>query len=157
MTPEGSTRAGPMRRALFEAEAAAARGEVPVGAVVTGPDGTVLAAEGNRVEALNDPTAHAEILALRRAAAVLGTPRLVGCDLHVTLEPCPMCAAAIGLARVRRLYFGAVDVKGGGVENGPRLFSSPACHHRPEVIGGVEDRAASLLLRGFFQSLRDGG
>lgn len=143
-----------MARALAEARAAAGRGEVPVGAVVTGPDGTILAAEGNRVEELSDPTAHAELLALRAAGRVLGTPRLVGCDLWVTLEPCPMCAYALALARIRRLYYGAEDPKMGGVDHGPRLFASPACHHRPEVYGGIGERPAAELLRGFFRDRR---
>jgi tRNA(Arg) A34 adenosine deaminase TadA len=144
----------PMDRALAEARAAAARGEVPVGAVVLGPDGTVLAAAGNRVEELSDPTAHAEILALRAAAAARGEPRLPDCDLVVTLEPCPMCAAAIALFRVRRLVFGAYDPKGGGVEHGPRVFSHPTCHHRPEVIGGVAEGEAAALLKAFFADRR---
>ena len=143
-----------MARALAEAEAAAARGEVPVGAVVTGPDGTVLAAAGNRVEELNDPSAHAEILAIRAAAAKIGSPRLIDCDLHVTLEPCPMCAQAISFARIRRLVFGAYDPKGGGVEHGPRIYSQPTCHHAPEVVGGVEESRAGDLLRKFFQDRR---
>lgn len=143
-----------MARALAEAEAAAARGEVPVGAVVTGPDGAVLAAAGNRVEELHDPSAHAEILAIRAAAVTLGSPRLIGCDLHVTLEPCPMCAQAISFARIRRLVFGAYDPKGGGVEHGPRIYGQPTCHHMPEVIGGVEESRAGDLLRKFFQDRR---
>jgi tRNA(adenine34) deaminase len=143
-----------MARALAEAEAAAARGEVPVGAVVTGPDGTVLAAAGNRVEELNDPSAHAEVLAIRAAAAKIGSPRLIDCDLHVTLEPCPMCAQAISFARIRRLVFGAYDPKGGGVEHGPRIYSQPTCHHAPEVVGGVEESRAGDLLRSFFQDRR---
>lgn len=143
-----------MTRALAEAEAAAERGEVPVGAVVTGPDGALLAAAGNRVEELSDPTAHAEILAIRVAAEKLGSPRLIGCDLHVTLEPCPMCAQAISFARIRRLIFGAYDPKGGGVEHGPRIYSQPTCHHAPEVIGGVEENRASDMLRKFFQYRR---
>lgn len=144
----------PMALALAEAEAAAARGEVPVGAVVTDAGGRVLAVAGNRVEELNDPSAHAEILAIRAAARILGTPRLIDCDLHVTLEPCPMCATAIGFARIRRLVFGAYDPKGGGVEHGPRIFTQPTCHHRPEVVGGVEERRAGELLRTFFQDRR---
>jgi tRNA(adenine34) deaminase len=144
----------PMRRALAEARAAAARGEVPVGAVVLGPDGKVIAAAGNRVEELADPTAHAEILALRAASALRGEPRLPDCDLVVTLEPCPMCAAAIALFRVRRLAFGAYDPKGGGVEHGPRVFSHPTCHHRPEVVGGVEEGEAAALLKAFFAARR---
>ncbi|MEQ8331702.1 nucleoside deaminase [Nisaea sp.] len=143
-----------MARALAEAEAAAARGEVPVGAVVTGPDGAVLAVAGNRVEELADPSAHAEILAIRAASAKIGSPRLIDCDLHVTLEPCPMCAQAISFARIRRLVFGAYDPKGGGVEHGPRIYSQPTCHHAPEVIGGVEESRAGDLLRKFFQDRR---
>ncbi|WP_245577488.1 nucleoside deaminase [Nisaea denitrificans] len=143
-----------MARALAEAEAAAARGEVPVGAVVTGPDGAVLSAAGNRVEELSDPSAHAEILAIRAAAAKIGAPRLIDCDLHVTLEPCPMCATAISFARIRRLVFGAYDPKGGGVEHGPRIYGQPTCHHMPEVIGGVEESRAGDLLRKFFQDRR---
>jgi tRNA(Arg) A34 adenosine deaminase TadA len=144
-----------MTLALREAEHAAARGEVPVGAVVVDPvGGEVLARAGNRIEALNDPTAHAEILAIRKAAAAAGAPRLEGCDLYVTLEPCAMCAAAISFARIRRLYFGAYDPKGGGVEHGARFFQQPTCHHAPEVYGGLEEsRAAELLLK-FFQERR---
>lgn len=144
----------PMARALAEAEAAAARGEVPVGAVVTDVDGQVLAAAGNRVEELNDPSAHAEILAIRAAAAKIGAPRLVECDLYVTLEPCPMCATAISFARIRRLVFGAYDPKGGGVEHGPRIYHQPTCHHQPEVVGGLEERRAGDLLRDFFRDRR---
>ena len=143
----------PMARALDEARAAAARGEVPVGAVVT--DGNrVIAAAGNRTEELSDPTAHAEMLALRAAARTLGNPRLAGCDLYVTLEPCPMCAQAIALFRVRRLYFGAADPKGGGVEHGPRIFHQPTCHHAPEVYGGLSEREAGELLKDFFRARR---
>ena len=144
----------PMQIALDEARAAAARDEVPVGAVVLGPDGTVLAQAGNRVEAEHDASAHAELLALRLAAARLGTPRLVGCDLFVTLEPCPMCAAACSHFRIRRLVFGAYDPKGGGVEHGARVFAQPSCLHRPEVVGGVRETEAGELLRGFFSKLR---
>jgi len=143
-----------MALALAEARAAAARGEVPVGAVVLGPDGAVLAAAGNRVEELADPTAHAELLALRAAAAARGEPRLPECDLVVTLEPCPMCAAAIALFRIRRLVFGAYDPKGGGVEHGPRIFAQPTCTHRPEVVGGVAEAEAASLLRAFFAARR---
>lgn len=143
-----------MARALAEARAAAGRGEVPVGAVVIGPDGAVLAAAGNRVEERADPTAHAELLALRAAAAARGEPRLPDCDLFVTLEPCPMCAAAIALFRIRRLVFGAYDPKGGGVEHGPRVFSHATCLHRPEVVGGVEEAEAAALLRAFFAARR---
>lgn len=143
-----------MEIAFEEARAAAARGEVPVGAVVVGPDGTAIARAGNRTEQDCDASAHAELLALREAGRVLGTPRLTECDLFVTLEPCPMCAAAIGLFRIRRLVFGAYDAKGGGVEHGPRLFASPACQHRPEVVGGVREMEAAELLRAFFQARR---
>jgi tRNA(adenine34) deaminase len=143
-----------MALALAEAEAAAERGEVPVGAVLLDSEGSVLAISGNQVERDHDPTAHAEMLVLRAAAARLGLTRLAGCDLYVTLEPCPMCAAAIGLARVRRLYFGAYDPKGGGVEHGPRMFDQPTCHHRPEIYGGIAERIASELLRNFFAARR---
>jgi tRNA(adenine34) deaminase len=144
----------PMALALAEAEAAAARGEVPVGAVLVDPEGSVLAAAGNRVEADRDPTAHAEMLVLRAGAARLGAKHLAGCDLYVTLEPCAMCAAAIGLARLRRLYFGAYDPKGGAVEHGPRLFDHPTTHYRPEIYGGIEERHAGELLRAFFRDRR---
>jgi tRNA(adenine34) deaminase len=143
-----------MALALQEAEAAAAAGEVPVGAVVVAADGTVLARDRNRIEALNDPTAHAEILAIRAAAARKGSPRLTGCDLYVTLEPCPMCATAASFARLRRVYFGADDPKGGGVEHGPRIFASPSCHHRPEVYGGIAASRSAELLRRFFRARR---
>ena len=145
----------PMDLALKEARAAAARGEVPVGAAVLAPDGTVLAQAGNRTEADRDASAHAEMLALRAAARRLGRPRLVGCVLVATLEPCPMCAAALVHFRVRRLVFGAYDPKGGGVEHGPRVFEAPGCLHRPEVVGGVRERECGALLRGFFRGLRD--
>ena len=145
-----------MERALLEAEQAAARGEVPVGAVLIGPDGALLAAAGNRVEELSDPTAHAELLALREGARRLGTPRLVACDLYVTLEPCPMCAQAISFARIRRLYYGAGDPKGGGVAHGPRIFASSSCHHAPEVYGGIGERRAAELLQQFFRTRRTG-
>lgn len=144
----------PMDQALAEARAAAARGEVPVGAVVLGSDGTVLARAGNRTEADRDASAHAELLALREAARRLGTPRLAGCDLVVTLEPCPMCAAALAHFRIRRVVFGAYDPKGGGVEHGPRVFDAPGCLHRPEVVGGVQETECAALLRMFFQGLR---
>jgi tRNA(adenine34) deaminase len=142
-----------MEMALDEARAAAARGEVPVGAVVV-VDGRVVATAGNRTGERIDPTAHAEVLAIRQAASALGVPRLDGCDLYVTLEPCPMCAAAISLAHVRRLYFGAYDAKSGGVEHGPRIFSHPTCHHRPEVIGGLDETRCGELLKEFFQERR---
>ena len=143
-----------MQRALAQARQAGARGEVPIGAVIIGPDGAILAQEGNRTEQLNDPTAHAEMLAIRAAAAKLGAPRLIDCDIYVTLEPCPMCAQAISFARLRRLYFGAADAKGGGVEHGPRIFAQPTCHHRPELYGGIEENAAAALLRDFFKQRR---
>jgi tRNA(adenine34) deaminase len=144
-----------MKLALAEAAAAAALGEVPVGAVlVDGVTGDVLAAAGNQVENAPDPTGHAELLVLRAASAKRGSPRLTECDLYVTLEPCPMCAQAISFARVRRLYFGASDIKGGGVENGPRIFSQSSCHHRPEVYGGIEEGAAAEMLRQFFAARR---
>ncbi len=145
---------GHMLAALAEAEAAAARGEVPVGAVLVGPDGAVLAKAGNRTRELSDPTAHAEMLAVRAACAALGSERLTGCDLYVTLEPCPMCATAISFARIRRLYFGAADPKGGGVEHGPRIFNQPSCHHAPQVYGGIAESQAGELLRTFFAARR---
>jgi tRNA(Arg) A34 adenosine deaminase TadA len=148
------TAASPMLRALAEAEAAAALGEVPVGAALVDRDGRILAAAGNRVEADRDPTAHAEMLVLRAGAARLGSARLPECDLWVTLEPCAMCAAAIALARLRRLYFGAYDPKVGAVEHGPRLFGQPTTHHRPEIYGGIEERRARELLRAFFRARR---
>ena len=144
----------PMELALDEARAAAARGEVPVGAVLTGPDGAVIARAGNRTEALHDASAHAEILVLRAAAALRASPRLMDCDLTVTLEPCPMCAGAIGLFRIRRLIFGAYDPKGGGVEHGPRVFETAGALHRPEVIGGVREGESAALLRAFFEARR---
>lgn len=144
----------PMDKALAAARAAGARGEVPIGCVIVGPDGAVLAEAGNRTEALKDPTAHAELLAIRAAAATLGSPRLVGCDLYVTLEPCPMCAQAISFARLRRVYWGAADPKGGGIEQGPRIFDQPTCHHRPDLYPGVGEREAGELLRSFFRDRR---
>jgi tRNA(Arg) A34 adenosine deaminase TadA len=147
----------PMMLALAEAEAARARDEVPVGAVLVDGGGFVIAAAGNRVEADRDPTAHAEMLALRAGAARLGAKHLAQCDLYVTLEPCAMCAAAIGLARLRRLYFGAYDPKGGAIEHGPRLFEQPTTHHRPEIYGGIEERRAGDLLRAFFRDRRRPG
>lgn len=146
---------GYMARALAQAESAARSGEVPVGAVVMhAPSGRILAESGNRVETDCDPTAHAEMLVIRAAARVLGAPRLVDCDLYVTLEPCAMCAQAIAHARLRRLVFGAYDPKGGGVEHGARVFEQATCHHRPEVVGGVEERAAAGLLKAFFATRR---
>lgn len=143
----------PMRLALDEAAAAAQAGEVPVGAVVTRGD-AVIATGRNRMRDLSDPTAHAEIVALRKAAKALGSERLDGCDLWVTLEPCAMCAGAMALARVRRLYFGAADAKGGAVLNGPRLFGQPTCHHAPEVYPGIGEAVAASLLRDFFKARR---
>jgi len=143
-----------MERALHEARLAAERGEVPIGAVIVGPDGAILAAVGNRTEEARDPTAHAEMLAIRAAAAKLDAPRLVDCDLYVTLEPCPMCAQAISFARIRRLYWGAPDPKGGGVEHGPRIFDQLTCHHRPELYPGVGESEAGELLRTFFRQRR---
>lgn len=144
-----------MDRALTEAQAAAERGETPVGAVVVAPDGAVLAAAGNRVRESTDPSAHAEMLALRAAARAFGSERLTGCDLYVTLEPCPMCAGAISLARIRRLYYGAADPKTGGVDHGARVFAHPTCHHAPEVYGGIAEAECAALLRQFFQARRD--
>jgi tRNA(adenine34) deaminase len=149
-----STANAPMSLALEEAFAAAARGEVPVGAVVTGPDGRVLSRAGNQVEKLNDAAAHAELLAMRAAAALLGQTRLQGCDLWVTLEPCPMCAGAASLFRVRRVLFGAYDAKGGAIEHGPRLFQAPGCLHVPEVVGGVQEAACAAPLKAFFVARR---
>ena len=143
-----------MEIALAEARLAATRGEVPVGAVVVGPDGGVLARAGNAVEAAHDAAAHAELLALRAAAGRRGEARLPDCDLFVTLEPCPMCAQAISFFRIRRLVFGAYDPKGGGVEHGAQVFDAPSCHHRPEVVGGVRESEAAALLRGFFAERR---
>ena len=140
--------------ALDEARQAATRGEVPVGAVIVGPDGRALTSTGNRIEELNDPTAHAEVLAIREAAANLQSPRLIDCDLYVTLEPCAMCAQAISLARVRRLVFAAYDPKGGGVEHGARVFSHTTCHHAPEVVGGVMESDAAQMLKQFFKARR---
>jgi tRNA(Arg) A34 adenosine deaminase TadA len=144
----------PLEIAFDEAERAAARGEIPVGAVLRGPDGQTIAAAGNEVEASHDPTAHAEMVVLRAAARLLGTPRLEGCELFVTLEPCAMCASAIALARIRRVVFAAYDAKGGGVDHGPRIFSQPTCHHRPEVVGGVQAERAEKLLKAFFAPRR---
>jgi tRNA(adenine34) deaminase len=143
----------PMRRAFEEARAAAADGEVPVGAVVT-RDGAVISAGRNRMRAANDPTAHAEMVAMRAAAAALGAPRLDGCDLWVTLEPCAMCAGAIALARIGRLYFAAADPKGGAVLHGPRLFALPTCHHAPEVYSGMGETESGEMLREFFRKRR---
>jgi tRNA(adenine34) deaminase len=142
-----------MQLALDEARAAAAAGEVPVGCVVV-RDGQVIARAGNRTLAERDPTAHCEMLAIRAAARTLQSERLGDCDLYVTLEPCPMCAAAISFARIRRLYYGAADPKGGAIESGVRLFTSPTCHHRPEIYGGIAAAEASALLQDFFRARR---
>jgi tRNA(adenine34) deaminase len=144
----------PMELALAQARLAAEVGEVPVGAVLVHRDGRVLAAAHNLVERDADPTAHAELLVIRATSRAQGTPRLPECDLYVTLEPCPMCAQAISFARIRRLYFGAYDPKGGGVDHGPRIFSQPTCHHVPEVYGGMQEAAAALLLQRFFATRR---
>lgn len=143
-----------MDMALAEARAAGARGEVPVGAVVVAPGGRVVAQAGNRTRELADPTAHAEILALRAACAAAGSERLPGHDLYVTLEPCPMCASALSQARIARIYYGAADPKSGGVAQGPRVFAHPQCHHVPEVYDGIGARAAEDILRDFFAGLR---
>ncbi len=140
--------------ALEAARAAGARGEVPVGAAVIAADGTLLAVAGNETEARADPSAHAEMLALRAAAAVRGVARLADCDLVVTLEPCPMCAQAASFFRIRRLIFGAYDPKGGGVEHGARVFAATSCHHRPDVVGGVREGECAALLRAFFAARR---
>ena len=142
-----------MDAAMAQAMAAGARGEVPVGAVVVGPQGIVSKA-GNRTRELNDPTAHAEVLAIRAACAAVGQDRLAGYALYVTLEPCPMCAAAISNARIGRLYYGAADPKSGGVAQGPRIFSHPQCHHKPEVYDGIGAAASEALLRDFFAKRR---
>ena len=143
-----------MEAALQEARAAAERGETPVGAVVV-RNGEAIAAAGNRTRELRDPTAHAEVLAIRMACERAGSERLLGCDLWVTLEPCPLCAAAISFARIRRLYFGADDPKGGAVVSGVRLFDQPTCHHAPEVYPGFAERESAELLRAFFKERRD--
>ena len=142
-----------MDMALEEARAAQARGEVPVGCVIVRGSEVVVRA-GNRTVADRDPTAHAELLALRMAASSIGSERLTGCDVYVTLEPCAMCAAAMSFARIRRLYYGAADPKGGAVDNGVRFFAQPSCHHRPEVYGGVSESEASVLLKDFFAARR---
>ena len=144
----------PMMAALAEARAAGLRGEVPVGAVVVGPGGEILARAGNRCEADHDPTAHAEMLAIREAMENQGGPRLTDCDLYVTLEPCAMCAAALSLARLRRLTFGAYDPKSGGVEHGAQVYEHATSHHKPEVVGGMDETEAAALLRDFFKDKR---
>ena len=143
-----------MSAAFEEARAAGARGDVPVGAAIA-QGGVIIASAGNRTLADNDPTAHAEILAIRAAGAKLGSQRLADCDLYVTLEPCAMCAGAVSFARLRRLYYAASDAKGGAVENGPRFFAQPTCHHAPEVYGGIRESEAAALLRAFFAARRD--
>ena len=146
-----------MDRAIALAREAASRGEVPVGAVVVdGASGRILAEAANRTDTDRDPTAHAEILALRAAARALGSPRLPGCDLYITLEPCAMCAAAIAFARIRRVYFGAFDPKGGAIDHGPRLYRQSTIHHRPEVYGGLRETDCARLLKDFFAERRDG-
>lgn len=144
----------PMMMALEEAKAAADRQEAPVGAVIVDANGEILSRAGNRVMELHDPTAHAEMLAIRTATSHLGNERLVDCDLYVTLEPCPMCAQAISFARIRRLYYGAADPKGGGVDNGPTLYNQPTCHHAPQVYGGIGETKAAMLLKRFFEPRR---
>lgn len=144
-----------MALALDHARKAAAAGEVPVGAIlVEAKSGNIVAAAGNLTEKNHDATAHAEMIVLREGGKIKGTPRLSDCDLYVTLEPCPMCAAAISLARVRRLYYGAYDPKSGGVEHGPRVLDNPSCHHKPEIYGGIEETACADLLKKFFQDKR---
>ena len=143
-----------MEMALAEARAAAERGEVPVGAVLV-CDEVVVARDSNRTREGNDPTAHAEMLVVRAACRLLGQERLMGCDLYVTLEPCAMCAAALSFARIRRVYYGAADPKGGGVDHGPRFFTQPTCHHAPEVYSGMAEQEAAGILRDFFRSRRD--
>jgi tRNA(Arg) A34 adenosine deaminase TadA len=143
-----------MGTALAEAKEAAARGEVPVGAAIVASDGRILARASNRTRELADPTAHAEMIVIREASRLLNAERLEGCDIYVTLEPCAMCAAAISFARLRRLYYGAADPKGGAVENGARFFSLPTCHHAPEVYGGIGEGEAAALLKAFFAARR---
>ena len=145
---------GPMDLALTEAEAAAKRGEVPIGAVIVAADGALLSHAGNRMLEFRDPTAHAELIAIREACAKLSSERLTSCDLYVTLEPCAMCAAAISFARIRRLYFGAPDPKGGAIEHGPRFFAGATCHHAPQVYGGIGEARATELLKRFFAARR---
>ncbi len=153
-TPPQEPTPDPMSLAFAEAEAAGRRGEVPIGCVITDSSGAIMARAGNRTLELKDPTAHAELLAIRDAAAKLGSERLVGLDIYVTLEPCAMCAAAISFARLRRLYFAAGDEKMGGVEHGPRFFNQETCHHRPEVYGGLSEAKGQQLLKEFFHARR---
>jgi tRNA(adenine34) deaminase len=143
-----------MAEALSEAKGAAARGEVPVGAVIVDATGQIIARGSNATEAAHDPTAHAEMLVIQQACKVKAAPRLPECDLYVTLEPCPMCATAISFARLRRVYFGAYDPKGGGVDHGPRIFQQPTCHHQPEVYGGIDEQACAEVLKEFFRERR---
>lgn len=147
-------RLGHMELALSEARSAAARGEVPVGAVLVNPAGEVVAVAGNRTREQSDPSAHAEMLVIRDGARTLGSERLIGHDLYVTLEPCPMCAAVISFARIRRLYYGAPDPKSGGVEHGARVFSHPTCHHKPDLYPGLGEHEASDILKSFFAGRR---
>lgn len=155
MNPADQNNTDYMSLALEQAAAASLRGEVPVGAVlVNGLSGEVIAAAGNLTEARHDATAHAEMLVLQAGGQALGAPRLAGCDLYVSLEPCPMCAAAISFARIRRLYFGAYDPKGGGVDHGARIFSQPTCHHKPEIYGGFREQECGELLKRFFKERR---
>ena len=144
----------PMVQAFAEAEAAAARGEVPVGAVIVDALGNLIAKAGNQTLEIKDPTAHAEMLVIRKAAQILDSERLIDCDLYVTLEPCAMCAAAISFARIRRVYFGSADEKMGAIENGPRFFAQSTCHHTPEVYSGIGETQAQTMLRDFFKSRR---
>ena len=144
-----------MAEALIEARAAAARGEIPVGAVIVdGVTGQIIARGGNATEAAHDPTAHAEMAVIQQACKIKATPRLPECDLYVTLEPCPMCATAISFARIRRVYFGAYDPKGGGVDHGPKIFQQPTCHHQPEIYGGINEQECAALLKEFFRDRR---
>jgi tRNA(Arg) A34 adenosine deaminase TadA len=143
-----------MQQALAQAALSAACGEVPIGAVIVDTGGAIIASAHNLVKTAHDACAHAEMLALRAASALLQTPRLIDCDLYVTLEPCPMCAQAISFSRIRRLYFGAYDPKGGGVEHGPRIFAQPTCHHAPETYGGINESECAALLRDFFRDRR---
>ncbi len=152
MAPETEQRY--MDVALDAARAAGERGEVPVGAVLVDPDGKIIAVDGNRTVETSDPSAHAEMLVIRQACRQAGSERLAGHDLYVTLEPCPMCAAVISNARMRRLYFGALDLKSGGIETGPRIFTHPTCHHAPEVYGGIGEVEAADLLKSFFAARR---
>jgi tRNA(adenine34) deaminase len=149
----GESKDDPMSLAFAEARSAELRGETPIGAVLV-RDGKVIASAGNRTRELSDPTAHAEMIAIRDAAARLGSERLIGCDLYVTLEPCAMCAGAVSHARLRRLYYGAPDLKGGAVDHGPRFFGQPTCHHAPEVYGGLRESEAAEMLRAFFAARR---